>query len=633
MNYIRAENISKDYGERLLFSGLTFGINKGDKTALIANNGTGKSTLLNILAGLDVPQDGEVIRKEGLRIGYLQQNPEFDPKLSINDLFKGEGSYVLKIIREYEAAVDAQTEAYNEQTQKRFEEASIKMDQVEGWDYEQRLESVLTQFGITDLSQKTATLSGGQKKRLALAHILLDHPDLLILDEPTNHLDVEMIEWLESYLKQSNITFFIVTHDRYFLDRICNHILELEDNQLYRHKGNYELFLKNKEEREVVFQTETDKAKKQMKKELEWIRRMPKARTTKSKSRIDAFEDIKAKASRKKSKHDLKLEVKMSRIGGKILELKKVYKSYGEINILNGFDYSFKKGERIGVVGKNGVGKSTFLNLLTGKEQPDSGKIKSGETIVYGYYTQDGLNLKEDKRVIEVLKDIADVIELANGAKITASQFLQHFMFPPEMQYTFVSKLSGGEKRRLYLLTVLIKNPNFLILDEPTNDLDILTLNKLEEFLMHFPGCLILVSHDRYFMDQLIDHLFIFKGDGVIKDFNGNYTDYRESLKVEAAETKQAEQKAKKAENVKSTAPVPPRKKLTYKDKLEYETLEKEIEKLEAEKTELEKQMANESANADHEILLEKSQRLSEVMKAIDEKTLRWMELEEVQQQ
>lgn len=631
MNYIRAEEISKEYGERLLFSGLTFGINKGDKTALIANNGTGKSTMLDILAGKDVPNEGNIVRKENLRIGYLEQDPDFDSELTINELLKGKGSFVLKIIREYEAAMEAQTNDYNEQTQKRFEEASIKMDQVEGWDYEMRMESVLSQFGIDDLDQKTSILSGGQKKRLALAHVLLDQPDLLILDEPTNHLDIAMIEWLENYLKQSNITFFIVTHDRYFLDRICNNILELADNQLYRHKGNYELFLKNKEERETAFEAETAKAKKQMKKELEWIRRMPKARTTKSKSRIDAFEDIKAKATRKKNKQELKLDVKMSRIGGKILELKKVYKSYGDQKIVAGFDYSFKKGERIGIIGKNGVGKSTFLNLLTGKEQADSGKVKSGETIVYGYYTQEGLQLKEDKRVIEVLKDIADVIELANGTKVTASQFLQYFMFSPDMQYTYVSSLSGGEKRRLYLLTVLIKNPNFLILDEPTNDLDLLTLNKLEEFLMHFPGCLILVSHDRYFMDQLVDHLFVFKGDGEIKDFPGNYSQFRkETIAQEQADKKQ-EQKAKvvaeKAQKKTST-----KKKFSYKEKLEYEQLEPEIDKLEQERTQLEEEMNNQATILSHEELQSKSERLSNIVELIEVKTMRWMELEEMKE-
>lgn len=628
MNFIRAEKISKDYGERELFSNLTFGINKGDKTALIANNGTGKSTLLNILAGKDVPQDGKIISKENLRIGYLQQDPDFDPNLSINDLLKGEGSYVLKIIRDYEAALEAQTNEYNEETQKRFEEASIKMDQIDGWDYEKRMESVLSQFGITDLTQKTGTLSGGQKKRLALAHVLLDQPDLLILDEPTNHLDISMIEWLENYLKQTNITFFIVTHDRYFLDNICNNILELADNQIYRHKGNYELFLKNRSEREAAFESETEKAKKLMKKELDWIRRMPKARTTKSKSRIDAFDDIKAKATRKKSKQELKLEVKMSRIGGKILELKKVYKSYGDQKILEGFDYSFKKGERIGIIGKNGVGKSTFLNLLTGKEQPDSGKVKSGETIVYGYYRQDGLQLKEDKRVIEVLKDIADVIELANGVKITASQFLQHFMFPPEMQYTYVSKLSGGEKRRLYLLTVLIKNPNFLILDEPTNDLDILTLNKLEEFLQHFPGCLILVSHDRYFMDQLTDHLFVFEGNAKVRDFPGNYSQYKATLKEEDKKLQelQVSKSKEKSETKKAVNP----KKFSYKDKFEYEQLEPEIQKLEIEKAELEKEISESATELSHDELLEKSKRLSELIELIDTKTLRWMELDEL---
>lgn len=630
MNFIRVEGISKYYGERELFSNITFGINQGDKTALIANNGSGKSTLLKILAGEDVPQDGDIVKKDGLRIGYLSQEPEFDGALSIKDLLKGEGSYVLQIIREYEAAMEAQTNDYNEGTQKRFEEASLRMDQVQGWDYEVRIKSILTQFGITDLEQKISSLSGGQKKRLAMAHVLLDQPDLLLLDEPTNHLDVEMIEWLEAYMSQTNITFFVVTHDRYFLDRVCNHIVELEDNKIYHHKGNYEYFLQKREEREAVFQTEIEKANKQMKKELEWVRRMPKARTTKSKSRLDNFELLKEKAKSKKPKQELKLDMKMSRVGGKILELKKVYKSYGDKVMLKGFDYSFKKGERIGIVGKNGVGKSTFLNMLTGKEKPDSGKINVGQTIVYGYYTQSGLQLKEDKRVIEVLKDIAEVIELSNGVKLTASQFLQFFLFTGDMQYTYVSKLSGGERRRLHLLTVLIQNPNFLILDEPTNDLDILTLDKLEEFLEHFPGCLIIVSHDRYFLDKLSDHLFIFKGDGEIKDFNGNYSEYREYMKLEKQKAQAEKQAIEQVAKQKQDKPQN-KKKLSYNEKREYEGLEAEIEKLEAEKTHLETELAEQAATLNHEELQSKSHKLSELMESIEEKTFRWMELDEMQ--
>lgn len=630
MNFIRVEGISKYYGERELFSNITFGINQGDKTALIANNGSGKSTLLKILAGEDVPQDGDIVKKDGLRIGYLSQEPEFDGALSIKDLLKGEGSYVLQIIREYEAAMEAQTNDYNEGTQKRFEEASLRMDQVQGWDYEVRIKSILTQFGITDLEQKISSLSGGQKKRLAMAHVLLDQPDLLLLDEPTNHLDVEMIEWLEAYMSQTNITFFVVTHDRYFLDRVCNHIVELDDNKIYHHKGNYEYFLQKREEREAVFQTEIEKANKQMKKELEWVRRMPKARTTKSKSRLDNFELLKEKAKSKKPKQELKLDMKMSRVGGKILELKKVYKSYGDKVMLKGFDYSFKKGERIGVVGKNGVGKSTFLNMLTGKEKPDSGKINVGQTIVYGYYTQSGLQLKEDKRVIEVLKDIAEVIELSNGVKLTASQFLQFFLFTGDMQYTFVSKLSGGERRRLHLLTVLIQNPNFLILDEPTNDLDILTLDKLEEFLEHFPGCLIIVSHDRYFLDKLSDHLFIFKGDGEIKDFNGNYSEYREYMKLEKQKAQAEKQAIEQVAKQKQDKPQN-KKKLSYNEKREYEGLEAEIERLEAEKSKLETELAEQAATLNHEELQNKSHKLSELMESIEEKTFRWMELDEMQ--
>ena len=626
MNYLSVENLSKDYGERILFEGLTFGLSRGDKMALIANNGTGKSSLLKIIANEDIPDSGTVTLRAGIRIGSLAQEPNFDKNKTLEELISSSNTELIKIIKDYEKALEEQAKEYNPHTIKQLDVASIKMDEANAWDYERKMKQVLSKFNIDDISQKVSSLSGGQKKRVALAMLLLDEPELLLLDEPTNHLDIEMIEWLEKYLQQQKITLLMVTHDRYFLDRVCNHILELEGGKLYHHRGNYAYFLEKREERETAFDTEISKAGKLMKKELEWIRRSPKARTTKSKSRITNFEKIKVKANSKTAKQELNLDIKMSRVGGKILELKKVRKSFGDLSILDGFDYRFKKGERIGIVGRNGVGKSTFLNILTGIEPADSGKVNPGETIVYGYFTQAGIKLKEDKRVIEVLKDIAEVIVMADGKKVTASQFLQHFMFAPEMQHTYVSKLSGGERRRLYLLTILIKNPNFLILDEPTNDLDLLTLNKLEEFLLQFKGCLLLVSHDRYFMDKLTDHLFIFNGNGVIEDEYCSYSEYRKKLNTEEKKTKKT-QKTDTVETL-STTQSAKKKKLSYKDKYEYEQLEIEIEKLEKEKNALE--TALEDTDMSYEKMMDKSEKLGKTIELIDEKSFRWMELDEL---
>lgn len=622
MNLLSVEKLSKDYGARILFEDLSFGLSKGDKMALIANNGTGKSSLLKIITGKDVSSSGEVVFRKGVEVGYLSQDSDFDENLSIQQLVDSAQSRVSKLIVEYEKAVAKQTEDFSKVNQKKVEELTLLMDQYSAWDYKRRIEQILSKFKITDLNQKVGDLSGGQKKRLALSLLLIDEADILLLDEPTNHLDVEMIEWLEKYLSQQKITLLMVTHDRYFLENVCNHILEVENGQLYHHKGNYSFFLQKREERETNFDVEIQKANKLMKKELEWVRRSPKARTTKSKSRLQSFERIKEKAKSGKKKTDLKLEVKMRRVGGKILELKNIRKSFGDLCILDGFSYSFKKGERIGILGSNGVGKSTFLNILTGKEPVDSGKVNVGETIVYGYFSQGGIKVKEDKRVIEVLKEIADVIVLANGSKISASQMLEHFMFSPEMQYTYVSKLSGGEKRRLYLLTILMKNPNFLILDEPTNDLDLLTLTKLEEFLMDFKGCLIIVSHDRYFIDKLSDHMFVFKGKGLVKDFYGNYSEYRELQKEEEKQLKFVEKK-KNIPTIKSE-----KRKVSYKEKYEYGELEQEIEQLEKEKEHLEQSLLNPNLEVDE--IVENSKRLSELVSLIDEKSFRWMELDEL---
>ncbi len=628
MVYLSVENLSKHYGEKVLFENISFGLDKGDKIALIANNGTGKSSLMKIIAGVDDADTGSVIVRDGIRIGFLQQEPEFNENLTINELIKEGNSDLLSVINEYEKALEAQTADYNESTHKAFEIASEKMDRTGAWDYERRLKELLTRFNITDLEQHIETLSGGQRKRLALALVLLDNPDMLLLDEPTNHLDIEMIEWLEKFLSQSSVTLLMVTHDRYFLDRVCNLILEMSDGKLFYHKGNYEYFLRKKAERENAEQTETGKARQLMKKELEWMRRMPQARTTKSKARIDAFYETKEKATSRKPQRELKLDVKMSRIGGKILELENISKSYGDIKIVDNFGYVFKKGERIGIIGKNGTGKSSFLNVITGKENPDSGRVEKGQTIQFGYYSQEGIKLKEDKRLIDALKEIAEVIELGNGSRLSASQFLNYFMFTPEMQYTPVSSLSGGEKRRFYLLTVLIKNPNFLILDEPTNDLDLLTLNKLEEFLLNYKGCLILVSHDRYFLDKLCDHLFVFEGDGKVKDFTGSYSQYKERMKEWERQRNLRKSAEKKLTNTgKRVKPKQSGKKLSYREQKEFETLETEIEVLENEKSELENVIG--SGVTDYEKLQSISSRIAEIIVLVDEKTMRWMELAE----
>lgn len=627
MIYLSVEGLTKHVPEQILFQELRFSINKGDKVGLIANNGTGKSSLLKILMGKDVPDSGMVQLREGIKVGYLEQDPEFAGDMTISTLIDSSHTDILAIVRNYEAALEAQANDFNDKTHRAFEKAAGEMEQHDAWDYERRLIELLTKFGIDDRNRNIHSLSGGERKRLALALVLLDNPDLLILDEPTNHLDVDMIEWLEKYLSQNNISLLMVTHDRYFLDRICNHILELSDGKLYHHNGNYAFFLEKRFEREEVFKTEVAKAGKLMKKELEWIRRSPKARTTKSKSRINAFYETKEKATTRISKDELKLEVKMSRIGGKILELKNIKKSYGENVILNGFTHTFKKGERIGIVGKNGVGKSTFLNIIMEKEIPDYGKINQGETTVYGYYNQGGLEIKKDQRIIDILKDIAEVITLGDGRKLTASQFLEYFLFPIKKQRTFYSRLSGGEQRRLHLLTVLIRNPNFLILDEPTNDLDLLTLNKLEEFLENFKGCLILVSHDRYFMDKLVDQLFVFEGNGEVKGFIGTYNEYRELKEEEIKQLKKEESLEKSIKKEVKKESTQEKKKLSFKERYEYENIEAEIALLEQEKEKLE--LSLNSPDTPYEKLQELTEQLGKLMELIDSKTLRWLELDE----
>lgn len=629
MNYLSVENLSKHYGELVLFENISFGLSKGDKVALIAKNGTGKTSLLKILAGLDSPDEGSFVFRNGINFAYLPQQPEFEENISIEELLSTTHSRTLEIIRAYENAIDAQTENYNEQTQKAVDDCSAQMDFHDAWDYEDRVKQMLTRFNIVNIKQKINTLSGGQKKRMALAFTLLDKPDVLFLDEPTNHLDIGMIEWLENYLTSSSITLLMVTHDRYFLDSVCNNILELSRGNIHLHKGNYSYFLEKKAQREANEQMSVENAKKYVKSELDWMRRMPKARTTKSKARIDSFYETEEHAKSGVHEKKLKIEIQTKRVGGKILELENVNKSFGENVMIDNLSYLFKKGEKIGIIGPNGVGKSTLLNIITGSLKPDSGNIVKGETINYGYYSQEGLDFDRNKKVIEILTDIAEIVKVGKNNSITASQFLTYFLFEPKVQNNYVYTLSGGELRRLYLLTILIKNPNFLILDEPTNDLDIQTLNILEEFLVDFQGCVLLVSHDRYLMDKLVDHIFLFEGEGKIRDFYGNYTDYRlekeDSIKKQRAiqsEIKKQEQKVNK-----KILKDKPKTKLTYKESQEHKQLEKDIESLEKEKLDLE-QILN-TTNNDYEILEKTSSRIGEIIKLLDDKTLRWMELEE----
>jgi ATP-binding cassette subfamily F protein uup len=622
MNLLSVDKLEKNFGERILFENLSFGINKGDKIALIANNGTGKSSLLKILAGQDIADSGNVVYRNNCKVSYLSQDSIFDDNLTIEELINSKHNKISLIVNDYEKALEDHSKLSNAINQKALDKATERMNQENAWDYERRSKQILSKFNISNFSQKVGVLSGGQKKRLSIALLLLESSDVFLLDEPTNHLDISMIEWLEKYLQKQNITLLMVTHDRYFLERVCNHIFELEGGMLYHHKGNYSYFLEKRDERESNFDVEISKAKKLMKKELEWIRRSPKARTTKSKARIDNFNNIKKKANSKKVKQELNIDVKMGRMGGKILELIKINKSFNELNILNGFDYTFKKGERIGVLGKNGVGKSTFLNIITGIETPDSGKINLGETINYGYFTQNGLSADEERRVINVLRDIADFIVMSDGRKISASQLLEHFMFSRDLQHSKVKSLSGGERRRLHLLTVLMKNPNFLILDEPTNDLDLLTLTKLEEFLLQFKGCLILVSHDRFFMDKLTEHLFVFKGDGIIEDHYCSYSEYRAKQIKEEKEFKKIQHLEKENSKIKSNI-----KKLSFNEKYEFNNIEKELVDLENEKKVLEENLQKVNASIDEVIKI--TNRLATIVEIIDAKELRWLELSE----
>jgi ATP-binding cassette subfamily F protein uup len=630
MHYLSVENLAKTFADKALFTNATFHISRGDKVALVAKNGTGKTTLLRIISGLETSDSGKLWVHKDVKICYLDQNPQFDPnKTVIESIFDHENP-VIEVIKKYEKIIeDPNPDEHELQT------IMNDMDQLNAWLFESKMKQIINALRIKDLYQKTATLSGGQKKRVSLAKTLLDIEfdeghKMLILDEPTNHLDFDMIDWLENYLLSEQITLLMVTHDRYFLDNVCNQIIELTESDTHTYKGDYEYFLETKAEREQASEASIDKARNLLRKELEWMRKQPKARTTKSKSRIDAFYELETKASQKKSDAALQLGMKMSRLGGKVLEMKKVYKNYGERKILKGFDYTFKRGDRIGIIGPNGVGKTTFLNILLGKEQPDSGKINHGETVVFGYFDQTGIVIKEDKRVIEYVRDFAEHFTLADGTKVSAAQFLQLFLFTPEQQFTHISKLSGGEKKRLQLLTVLFRSPNFLILDEPTNDLDLITLQTLEQFLENYPGCLVVVSHDRYFMDRLVDHLFVFEGDGVISDFPGNYTLYRFYQQQQSNSKNQTEA-------IQSTAltsiepalsePQKTKRKLSYKEQRELEQIEGDIPKLEKERDEINAKLA--SGTGSFEEINKLTHRIGEIAVMLEKHEMRWLELSE----
>jgi len=629
ISYLQVENLTKSFGDNLLFENISFGISDNQRVALIAKNGTGKTTLLNIIAGNEDYQGGTISFRRDLRVGYLDQNPDFPKELSVIDACLRTDNEAVRTIAAYEHCMMSED-------QEGLDEILSKMDLHKAWDYETRIKQILGKLKITNFEQLISELSGGQLKRVALANVLIAEPDLLILDEPTNHLDLEMVEWLEDFLKRSTMSLLMVTHDRYFLDRVCTSIMEIDHQALYQYNGNYSYYLEKRQERIENFSAETERTVNLYRKELDWMRRQPQARSHKSKSRIDRFSDIEDRAKQRRNNDSVQLDVKASYLGSKIFEAKYISKAYGDLKILDNYYYNFARYEKMGIVGKNGTGKSTFLKMLLGEVKPDSGSFDVGETVVFGYYSQDGLAFDEQMKVIDVVQDIAEEVDLGNGKKMSASQFLQHFLFTPETQYNYVYKLSGGERRRLYLCTVLMRNPNFLVLDEPTNDLDIMTLNVLEEYLQSFKGCVIVVSHDRYFMDKVVDHLLVFKGNAELKDFPGNYTDYREWNELmeeqEREDKKNEHKKASQNKNAisetKVEVKVPERKKLSFKEKQEFEALEKEIPLLESEKTDIENRLASGTLNGDE--IIKASQRHAEVSDLIDEKTMRWLELSEL---
>ena len=615
MNYLTVENISKSYGELTLFEDISFSVHKDQKIAFVAKNGTGKTSILNILSGDDQADTGSIVYRKGIAVSFLSQDPKFDNALTVEETIFASDNPILKVISNYEKSL------LNPEDSESYQTAFEAMEQYQAWDFETLYKQILFKLKLEELGQKVSTLSGGQKKRLALANALINKPDLLILDEPTNHLDLEMIEWLESFFAKENITLFMVTHDRYFLERVCNEIIELDEGLLYNYKGNYSYYLEKREARIELEAVETGKAKQLFKKELTWMRRQPKARTTKSKSRINDFADIKHRAHQRRNDHEVQLELNMERLGSKILEFHKVSKAFKDKTILDGFNYMFQKGERVGIIGKNGTGKTTFLNILTQTAQPDSGKVTKGETVKFGYYTQNGITIKPEQKVIDVIREFGDYIPLKKGRQISAQQLLERFLFSRKKQYDFVEKLSGGERKRLYLCTVLIQNPNFLILDEPTNDLDIVTLNVLESFLLDFPGCIIVVSHDRYFMDKVVDHLFVFRGQGAIEDFPGNYTDYRvyEDSQSVISNTSTEDKKDKNAWKQNDAS------KLSYNEEKELKNIESKLNSLAFDKKELENKFNNPELSQD--AINKLSEELQNIIDTMDAKEERWFEL------
>jgi len=614
MNYLTVEGVAKSFGDRLLFEDLTFYINQGDRVAFIAKNGTGKTSLMDIIMKKEEADRGTVWLHPKLSIGYLSQDPALNDESTVFEAVYNSPSPVMQAISAYEESLA------NPDDTEAMQEAMSAMDRVHAWDYEVKIKQILSQLKVDYLDRKVKMLSGGQKKRVALAKVLIDAPEFLILDEPTNHLDFDMIEWLEGYLKQSKNTIFMVTHDRYFLDSVCTQILELDQQQVFKYSGGYSYYLEKKAERENSFNSSTEKAKNLFRKELDWMRKQPKARGTKAKARIDKFFEVEKKAKRKIDDDAVMLDIKMARLGSKIIEFHNVHKSFGDLVLFKGFDYKFSKGDRVGIVGNNGAGKTTLLNMMVGKETVDAGKIVIGDTIVLGYYTQSGMNLKEDHRVIDVIRNIAEFIPMHGGQKLSAVQLCERFLFDNKKQQTFVSKLSGGERRRLYLLTILMKNPNFLILDEPTNDLDIITLQVLEEFLLDFPGCIVIVSHDRHFMDKIVDHTFVLKGGGEILDFPGNYSAYREFAKKEAIEIKAEEKEIAATLPVEKTA-----SKISHEEQKEFKRLERQISKLEEKKATISEKFNDTSLSP--EDITKLSKELNEISEELEEKEMRWMEL------
>ena len=617
--YLQVDNLTKSFGDLVLFENISFGIAEGQRIGLIAKNGTGKTTLLNILSGKEGYDNGNIVFRRDLRVDYLEQDPKYPEELTVLEACFHHGNSVVELIKEYEHCME--TEGHPG-----LEDLLVRMDHEKAWEYEQKAKQILSQLKIRNFDQQVKHLSGGQLKRVALANALITEPDLLILDEPTNHLDLDMTEWLEDYLRRTNLSLLMVTHDRYFLDRVCSEIIEIDNQQLYQYKGNYSYYLEKRQERIEAKSVEIERANNLYRTELDWMRRMPQARAHKAKYRQDAFYEIEKVAKQRFNNDNVKLDVKASYIGSKIFEADHLYKSFGDLKILDDFSYIFARYEKMGIVGNNGTGKTTFIKILMGEVQPDNGTVDIGETVRFGYYSQDGLQFDEQMKVIDVVQDIAEVIELGNGKKLTASQFLQHFLFTPETQHSYVYKLSGGERRRLYLCTVLMRNPNFLVLDEPTNDLDIITLNVLEEYLQNFKGCVIVVSHDRYFMDKVVDHLLVFNGQGDIRDFPGNYSDYRDWKEAKSQKEKETE---KSQEEKTARVRLNEKRKMSFKEKREFEQLEKEIAELETEKALIEAQLCSGTLSVDE--LTEKSKRLPEVNDLIDEKTMRWLELSEIE--